>query len=117
MFEETQGGKLANRHLDEAALGEARGRARDAKSWDLTPRQLCDLELLLNGAFAPLEGFMSAAEYEGVLRNMRLPSGAVWPVPVTLDVSEVVTGNSTCGASASSRPRSRAMAGSRSAPR
>ena len=88
MFREAQGGKLEGRHLDEAALGEARRRARDAKSWDLTPRQLCDLELLLNGAFAPLDGFMSAAEYEGVLRDMRLPSGAVWPVPVTLDVSE-----------------------------
>ena len=89
MSEETHGGKPASRHLDKAVLGEARRRARDAKSWDLTPRQLCDLELLLNGAFAPLEGFMSAAEYKGVLRNMRLPSGAVSPVPVTLDVSEV----------------------------
>ena len=92
VFEEKQGGKLANRHPDEAVLGEARRRARDAKSWDLTPRQLCDLDLLLNGAFAPLEGFMSAAEYEGVLRNMRLPSGEVWPVPVTLDVSEAFAG-------------------------
>ena len=89
MFKESQGGTPATGHLDEAVPGEARRRARDAKSWDLTPRQLCDLELLLNGAFAPLEGFMSAAEYEGVLRDMRLPSGAVWPVPVTLDVSEV----------------------------
>ena len=88
MFGEAQGGKPASRYLGEAALGEARRRARDAQSWDLTPRQLCDLELLLNGAFAPLDGFMSVAEYEGVLRDMRLPSGAVWPVPVTLDVSE-----------------------------
>ena len=89
MFKESQGGTPATGHLDEAVPSEARRRARDAKSWDLTPRQLCDLELLLNGAFAPLEGFMSAAEYGGVLRDMRLPSGAVWPVPVTLDVSEV----------------------------
>ena len=89
MFKESQGGTPATGHLDEAVPGEARRRARDAKSWDLTPRQLCALELLLYGAFAPLEGFMSAAEYGGVLRDMRLPSGAVWPVPVTLDVSEV----------------------------
>ena len=61
---------------------------RETRSWDLTARQLCDLELLLNGAFAPLAGFMSAAQYEGVLRAMRLPSGALWPIPVTLDVSE-----------------------------
>ena len=82
-----------DRVLDEAGLavaapGEAWARVREARSWDLTARQLCDLELVLNGAFAPLAAFMSAAEYEGVLRAMRLPSGALWPIPVTLDVSE-----------------------------
>ena len=82
-----------DRTLDGAGFGgsvpdEARRRVRDARIWDLTPRQLCDLELLLNGAFAPLEGVMDAAEYEGVVRAMRLPSGVLWPVPVTLDVSE-----------------------------
>ena len=82
-----------DRVLDEAGLGvaepgEAWARVRETRSWDLTARQLCDLELLLNGAFAPLAGFMSAAQYEGVLRAMRLPSGALWPIPVTLDVSE-----------------------------
>ena len=82
-----------DRVLDEAGLavaapGAAWARVREARSWDLTARQLCDLELVLNGAFAPLAGFMSAAEYEGVLRAMRLPSGALWPIPVTLDVSE-----------------------------
>ena len=87
-FKVPHGGELKNRYLGGAELDEARRRARDAKSWDLTPRQLCDLELLLNGAFSPLEGFMGAAEYEGVLRDMRLPSGVLWPIPVTLDVSE-----------------------------
>jgi len=87
-FKVPHGGELKNRYLDGAGLDEARRRARDAKSWDLTPRQLCDLELLLNGAFSPLEGFMDAAEYEGVLREMRFPSGVLWPIPVTLDVSE-----------------------------
>jgi len=87
-FKVPHGGELKNRYLDGAGFDEARRRARDAKSWDLTPRQLCDLELLLNGAFSPLEGFMDAAEYEGVLREMRFPSGVLWPIPVTLDVSE-----------------------------
>ena len=87
-FKVPHGGELKNRYLGGAELDEARRRARDAKSWDLTPRQLCDLELLLNGAFSPLEGFMGASEYEGVLRDMRLPSGVLWPIPVTLDVSE-----------------------------
>ena len=88
MLDAAHGGTLRKLKLEGAALGDARRRARDAKSWDLCPRQLCDLELLLNGAFSPLEGFMGAAEYKGVLDRMRLPSGVLWPIPVTLDVSE-----------------------------
>ena len=86
-FKDPHGGKLRSGYLDGAARDEALHRSRDAKSWDLSARQLCDVELLLNGAFSPLEGFMSPAEYEGALGNMRLPSGPLWPVPVTLDVS------------------------------
>ncbi|MEM8819128.1 MAG: bifunctional sulfate adenylyltransferase/adenylylsulfate kinase [Pseudomonadota bacterium] len=56
-------------------------------SWDLTRRQLCDLELLMNGGFRPLKGFLSEADYEGVVEKMRLANGALWPIPVTLDVS------------------------------
>jgi sulfate adenylyltransferase len=54
--------------------------------WVLGPRQLCDLELLANGAFAPLTTFLGRADYESVLDRMRLADGALWPVPVTLDV-------------------------------
>ena len=57
-------------------------------SWDLTPRQICDLELLMNGGFNPLKGFLTEADYDGVVENMRLESGALWPMPITLDVSE-----------------------------
>lgn len=57
-------------------------------SWDLTPRQICDLELLMNGGFTPLKGFLTQADYDGVVENMRLASGALWPMPITLDVSE-----------------------------
>lgn len=53
----------------------------------LTERQLCDLELILNGGFSPLEGFMGQADYESVVKNMRLADGALWPMPITLDVS------------------------------
>ncbi|TXH67142.1 MAG: bifunctional sulfate adenylyltransferase/adenylylsulfate kinase [Thiothrix sp.] len=56
-------------------------------SWDLTPRQLCDLEMLLTGAFAPLAGFLNQPDYDSVLNNMRLANGALWPMPITLDVS------------------------------
>jgi sulfate adenylyltransferase len=57
-------------------------------SWDLTPRQLCDIELLLNGGFSPLQGFMSRGEYESVVASMRLRNGLLWPIPVVLDVME-----------------------------
>jgi sulfate adenylyltransferase len=57
-------------------------------SWDLTPRQICDLELLMNGGFAPLKGFMGQADYDGVVANMRTADGTLFPIPITLDVSE-----------------------------
>ena len=57
-------------------------------SWDLTARQACDLELLMNGGFFPLKGFNSQADYEGVVDKMRLADGTLWPMPITLDVSE-----------------------------
>ncbi len=62
--------------------------SRDWPSWDLTPRQLCDLELLLNGGFSPLRGFMTRSDYESVCQSMRLADGALWPIPITLDVPE-----------------------------
>jgi len=58
------------------------------KSWQLTTRQICDLELLLNGAFAPLTGFMGEADYQSVLKDFRLKDGSLWPMPITLDVDE-----------------------------
>src|SRR5258708_24217924 len=66
-------------------------------SWDLTPRQICDLELLLNGGFSPLRGFMTRADYEPVVHNMRLADGTLWPIPVTLDVTEELAGRLRSG--------------------
>ena len=65
-----------------------RREAGDLQSWDLTPRQICDLELLMNGGFRPLTGFMSRADYDRVVEEMRLADGSLWPMPITLDVSE-----------------------------
>ncbi len=50
-------------------------------------RQLCDLELICNGGFSPLEGFMNQADYLSVLSTLRLTSGFLFPIPITLDVS------------------------------
>ena len=57
-------------------------------SWDLTARQVCDLELLMNGGFNPLKGFLGEADYNVVVENMRLADGTLWPITITLDVSD-----------------------------
>lgn len=57
-------------------------------SWYLSKRQLCDLELLLNGAFSPLTSFMNREDYESVIESMRLSNGQLWPIPIVLDVYE-----------------------------
>ncbi len=87
-FKVPHGGALKNLYLDLASRNQEKAKARDLPSWHLTDRQLCDIELILNGAFSPLEGFLTRAEYDNVLANMRLPSGLLWPIPVNLDVTE-----------------------------
>ena len=57
-------------------------------SLTLTDRQLCDLELLLNGGFAPLNGFMNQKDYDSVLNEMRLSNGSIWTIPINLDISK-----------------------------
>ncbi|GBB83334.1 hypothetical protein RclHR1_10060007 [Rhizophagus clarus] len=54
----------------------------------LTDRQLCDLELIMNGGFSPLEGFMNQEDYQSVVDNLRLNNGLLFSMPVTLDVSD-----------------------------
>jgi len=87
-FKQPHGGELKDLYLPEHLADEVKQRASDYPSWDLTPRQLCDLDLLLNGAFSPLEGFLGEADYENVCDQMRLESRVLWPMPITLDVSE-----------------------------
>jgi sulfate adenylyltransferase len=82
------GGELVNLSVDAEKAAELKAQSRDFPSWDLTARHIRDLELLMNGAFSPLHGFMSKADYEGVCHNMGLTSGLLWPIPITLDVSE-----------------------------
>src|SRR2546425_13276356 len=80
------GGALVDLTASPARQRELREGSREWPSWDLTPRQLCDLELLLNGGFSPLDGFLRCVDYERVCRGMRLASGGVWAIPGTPDV-------------------------------
>ena len=82
------GGVLRELIVDDDRREELRKASRDWPSWDLTERQLCDLEMLSSGAFSPLEGFLGKADYESVCQNMRLADGTLWPIPVVLDVPE-----------------------------
>ena len=80
------GGKLVDLYVDDARAGELKAAAKDWPSWDLTPRQLCDLELLLDGGFSPLRGFLTQDDHRSVCSDMRLGDGTLWPIPITLDV-------------------------------
>ena len=55
--------------------------------WTLSDRQICDLELILNGGFEPLNGFLGIRDFESVINDLRLENGTLWPIPITLDVS------------------------------
>ena len=83
------GGTLVDLFVDEEREAELKARSLDWPSHDLTPRQLCDLELLLGGGFSPLTGFMTRTTCTRVSAEMRLDDadGTVWPIPITLDVS------------------------------
>ena len=76
--------------VDEARAETLRQESLGFQSLTLCQRQLCDLELLLNGGFSPLDGFMDRAAYEAVVDGARLPDGAPWPIPVVLDIDPAV---------------------------
>jgi sulfate adenylyltransferase len=82
------GGELTDLIAPPGRISELKTQSREWPSWDLTPRQICDLELLISGGFSPLRGFMIQADYQGVCHDMRLSSGVLWPMPITLDVKE-----------------------------
>lgn len=91
------GGELVDLLAGAERAAQMREASKDWHSWELSPRQLCDLELLLNGGFSPLRGFMTRADYESVCQRMRLADGTLWPMPITLDVTEELAGKLKAG--------------------
>ena len=82
------GGTLIDLQATEERTAELKDSSREWRSWDLTPRQTCDLELLMNGGFSPLTGFLGHDDYQSVRSSMRLIDGTLWPIPIVLDLPE-----------------------------
>ncbi|KAI9025317.1 sulfate adenylyltransferase [Phycomyces nitens] len=83
------GGILKDLYLRDAGKqDQLRAEAATLPSLVLTDRQLCDLELILNGGFSPLEGFLNQKDYNSVVKDIRLANGVLWSMPITLDVSQ-----------------------------
>ena len=81
------GGSLIDLLAHNEALETLRQTASQLPSIVLNERQLCDLELLLNGGFSPLTGYLNRDDYDSVCEHMRLVDGTLWPMPITLDIS------------------------------
>src|SRR5918992_5435280 len=82
------GGALINQRAQEDEREERKRRAEELRKVALGPRTLSDLEMISTGVFSPLTGFMVREDYESVVETMRLASGLVWSMPITLSVSE-----------------------------
>lgn len=82
------GGTLCDLVRTGEAAEALRKEAHTLPSITLSDRQLNDIELLLNGGFSPLKGFLNEADYDRVVAEMRLSDGTLWPMPITLDVDE-----------------------------
>jgi sulfate adenylyltransferase len=82
------GGTLVSRIVPREERDALQAYARTLPVIDMNPREASDLLLIAIGAMSPLEGFMGRDAYESVLARMRLPSGEVWSLPVTIAVND-----------------------------
>ncbi|MFA9461715.1 bifunctional sulfate adenylyltransferase/adenylylsulfate kinase [Thiohalorhabdus methylotrophus] len=95
---EPHGGTLCDLRVSEDRAEALKAASLDYPSLTLSDRQLCDLELLVNGGFSPLTGFLGEEDYQGVVERCRLADGTVWPMPITLDVTEETAAGLEVGA-------------------
>jgi sulfate adenylyltransferase len=85
---EPHGGVLVDRFIPVSQAAAFEERARLLPRIELDGRELADLEMIATGASSPLTGFLGSADYESVIERMRLSDGTVWPLPVTLALTE-----------------------------
>ena len=81
------GGALVDLRVDEDRAEALKSESKGFPSLTLSQRQVCDLELLMNGGLSPLTGFMGQSDYEAVVERMQLADGTLWPIPIVLDVA------------------------------
>ncbi|VAW76047.1 Sulfate adenylyltransferase / Adenylylsulfate kinase [hydrothermal vent metagenome] len=89
LFVKPHGGALVDLIVDADTAEQLKQESQNFPSLTLSQRQLCDLELLMNGAFSPLRGFLGQNDYESVVNVLRLADGTLWPIPIVLDVPEM----------------------------
>ena len=85
---EPHGGQICDRMVTEERISELKQDFVHLQSWTLSDRQICDLEMIMNGGFSPLIGFLDQEDYDAVCIGMRLQNNDLWPIPITLDVTE-----------------------------
>jgi sulfate adenylyltransferase len=91
------GGALKPLLLAGEELAVERRRARTLPQVPLNSKEASDVVMLAMGAFSPLEGFMGREDYLGTVGQMRLAGGVMWPIPVTVSVSEELGSGITVG--------------------
>ena len=76
--------------IDEAKRYDLVEKAKTIPKWELDERGLADLECIATGVYSPLTGFAVEADYESILKSMRLSTGLIWPIPIICAVAEDV---------------------------
>ncbi|HZS14813.1 MAG TPA: sulfate adenylyltransferase [Candidatus Dormibacteraeota bacterium] len=82
------GGSLVDRRVAAAEAAELAGRAEGLPAVELSPSEAADLELIADGAYSPIAGFMTRDDYESVVERAALAGGTPWTLPITLTISE-----------------------------
>src|ERR1043166_9663278 len=95
------GGRLINRELTGVERETLLERAPAMPRLTLRAREISDLEMIANGAFSPLEGFMCEEDYIAVRGNKHLASGLPWTIPITLSATDDLAGKLTEGSDVS----------------